>query len=472
MKRFATLTVLGVLVFSLTGRAAVKLPAIFGDHMVVQRDARIPVWGTADAGEQVTVKAAGQERSVKADDAGKWRVVLDPIAETQPIEITVTGNGKPVAIKDVLVGEVWLCSGQSNMVFALKGSTGGEAVVKLADRPTMRLFKVGRAFTDQPQADLAGGKWEVCTPETVADFSAVAYLLGAELQDNLNTPVGLIEPSWGGTRAEAWIPRPTFDALALPYEPAWTERWLNPPPKADGKPDRDRPYQAPAFLFNGMIAPFAGYAIRGAVWYQGETNTAYAEHYGNVLGALIESWRNAWGQGDFPFLVVQLPNFESGERDWPTLRAGQARVAREMPNVGLAVTIDVGESKDIHPKDKQSVAHRLALIARRMVYGQDLIDSGPIFESMNVDGSAVTVRFKHAEGGLVARGGTLQGFEIAGGDGRFVPAVARIEGDTVVVSADAVPSPENVRYGWANDPACTLYNHADLPAQPFSSDKK
>lgn len=439
----------------------VKLPAIFGHHMVLQRAAKIPVWGTADAGEKVTVKGAGQEQSTVADESGKWRLALEPIESKAPFELIVTGKNA-ITFRDVLVGEVWLCSGQSNMGFALLSASNGAEAIKSADRPTMRLFNVGRNYPEQPQAEMTG-EWEVCTPETARDFSAVAYFFGSELQDNLQLPIGLIESSWGGTRAEAWMPRPTFDALKLPYEPQWTHRWLNPPPN-----DKPRPYQGPGLLYNGMIAPFAGYAMRGAIWYQGETNTAYGEHYRDVLAALITSWRDAWGQGDFPFLVVQLANLEN-TRFWPTLRAGQAQVAKELPNVGLAVTIDIGESKDIHPKAKQPVGHRLAVAARKIAYGQDIPHAGPTLKSMRIEESSAVIDFDHVYGGLIAKGGDLQGFEIASDDGKFVPAAAKIHGAQVRVSAESVASPKAVRYGWANDPACTLYNAADLPAAPFEA---
>lgn len=468
MKRPATLAVLGVIACScLAARGGVKVPAIFGDHMVVQRGMNVPIWGTADAGETVTVNAAGQERSAVADDQGKWRITLDAIETSKPIEITIAGKNS-ITIQDVLVGEVWVCSGQSNMGFPLRNASNGADAIKAADRPKMRLFTVGRAIKDQPQDDLTG-RWEVCSPETVADFSAVAYFFGLELHEKLNHPVGLIEPTWGGTRAEAWMPRPTFDALKLPYEPEWTEQWLNPPHKPGAtKQEPPRPHEAPACLYNGMIAPIAGYAIRGVIWYQGETNTRYGEHYRDVLGALITSWRDAWGQGDFPFLVVQLANLKNS-RFWPITREAQAQVARELPNVGLAVTIDAGDSNDIHPKDKQTVAHRLALVARKLAYGMDIPHSGPVFKSMRVKGGDAVIRFEHVEGGLVARGDELQGFELAGADGKFVPARARINGETIVVTADGVSAPKIVRYGWANDPTCTLYNKAGLPAVPFEA---
>jgi sialate O-acetylesterase len=466
--RFVLLAVMSVLACAIElVRADVKLPGIFGDHMVVQRGVKVPIWGTADAGEKVTVKAQGQEQSATADDKGKWRVVLDPIVARDPIEISVIGKNS-IAIKDVLVGEVWVCSGQSNMSFSLSHASNGKEAVKSADHPKMRLFTVGRAYTEKPQEDV-GGKWEVCTPTSAGEFSAVAYFFGVELQEKLDQPMGLIEPSWGGTRAEAWLPRETFDRLKLPYEPEWTKMWMTPT-KADpdsNEAPRERPYQAPAALYNGMIAPIAGYAMRGVIWYQGETNTAYPADYRNVLGALISSWRAAWGQGDFPFLVVQLSKFRSATRDWATLRGSQAQVAKDLPGVGLVVTFDVGEAGNIHPKDKQTVGKRLALAAEKIAYGQDVAYSGPVFKAMKIAGGEVVVSFDHLNGGLVAKGGEVRGFEIAGGDGKFVPGKARIEGETVVVGAEGVAAPAAVRYGWANDPTCTLYNKADLPAVPF-----
>lgn len=448
-------------------RGDVKLPGIFGDHMVVQRGIKIPVWGNADAGEKVTVKAALQEKSTTADDKGKWRVALDPIESIDPITITVAGK-TTFTISDVLIGEVWLCSGQSNMGFALKRAANADAAIKAANHPKLRVFKVATSYKMDPVDDVAG-HWEVITPASAGAFSAVAYFFGAELHRDLDVPVGLIQSEWGGTRAEAWISKETFDALKLPYEPKWTQEWLHPTPKpAATQPERERPYQAPSVIYNAMIAPIAGYAMRGVVWYQGETNTAYPVDYRNVLTALINNWRAAWGQGDFPVLVVQLPNFLGPTRDWVALRKSQTEVAQTVPNVGLAVTIDVGDPHDIHPTNKVPVGHRLAVLAEKMVYGKDVAASGPTFKSMAVIDSAIAVTFDHVEGGLVSKG-DVQGFQIAGVDGKFTPANAKIDGSKVIVSSPKVPSPKSVRYGWTNNPTCTLYNTADLPAAPFEA---
>ena len=467
MKPSATLVAIFIFLSVLpSGRADVKVPGIFGDHMVLQHGMRIPVWGKADPGETVTVKLAGQTKSSSPDPSGTWRVTLDPVDASDALEMTITGKNV-LTFKDVLVGEDWLCSGQSNMSFPLRSASNGADAVRAADRPTIRLFTVARTTPDQPQ-DEVGGEWRVCTPDSARDFPAVGYFFGLELQQKLNHPVGLINASWGGTRAEAWLPRPTFDALRLPYEPQWTEQWLHPKPKPNAiKQEPARPHEAPAVLYNGMIAPIAGYAMRGVIWYQGETNTAYPDQYRDVLTSLITSWRAAWGEGDFPFLVVQLANLKNS-RFWPTLRAAQARVAREVPKVGLAVTIDIGNPNNLHPTDKQTVGHRLCVAAEKIAYGRDVPYSGPVFKSMQIEGRDAVVTLDHADGGVVAKG-ELQGFELAGEDGKFVPARARIKNDTVVLHADDVASPRAVRYGWANDPTCTLYNGAQLPAVPFEA---
>jgi sialate O-acetylesterase len=390
-----------------------------------------------------------------------------------PIALTVIGKNT-VRFTDVLVGEVWLCSGQSNMSFPLRSASTGAEAISTADHPNLRLFKSARAYTNEPQADLPPTQWQASSPEAAKEFSAVGYFFAMDLAKDIHCPIGLIESDWGGTRAEAWLPRPVFDSLKLPYEPAWTDLWLHPKPTSTGEPGKQRPYEAPSTIYNGMIAPIAGFAVRGVVWYQGETNTAYPADYRRVLSALITSWRAAWQQGDFPFLVVQLANFETRTRDWPTLRWSQSQVAHDLPNVGLAVTFDLGgDAKNIHYKDKQSVGHRVALVARHLAYGQaDIPYSGPTLKSAQANGSQVTLTFDHADGGLLAKGDTLNGFELAGPDGKFVRAKAKIEGDKIQVHADDIASPTAVRYGWANNPQCTLYNRADLPAPPFEAPLK
>jgi sialate O-acetylesterase len=354
------------------------------------------------------------------------------------------------------------------MAFRLATAKDGAEVIKAADRPTLRLFKVGRAYTNEPQKDVSG-KWELSTPQSAEGFSAVAYFFGTELQKKVDVPIGLIEADWGGTRAEAWISRETFDALKLPYEPAWTHEWLHPATKpASTQPAKERPYEAPAVIYNGMIAPIAGYAMAGVVWYQGETNTAYPVEYRRVLTALINNWRSAWGRNDATFLIVQLPNFKGPTRDWVALRKSQAQVPREVPGVGLVVTIDIGNSTNIHPTDKLPVGQRLAALAGALVYELPGPFTGPSFRSMEIHGKEAVVHFRCTFGGLKAKG-ELSGFEVAGADGKFVAATGRIDGDAVVLRAEGVEKPKFARYGWANDPTCTLYNGAGFPAEPFST---
>jgi len=476
MKRFAALGILLALVG--TARADVKLPAIFGNHMVLQRGMKVPVWGTADAGEKVTVKVLTQEQSATADSKGSWRVTLDPLTSDEPIEVSISGKNQ-IKFSDVLIGEVWVCSGQSNMERRVDQSANSEQEIKNSDHPKIRLFVVQHNFTDEPQSDVKGGEWMVCSPETIAHFTAVGYFFGRELQEKLNVPMGLIESNWGGTRAEAWIPKDAFDRLHLPYEPAWTEEWLHPKPNpASTRPTPERPFEAPAVLFNGMINPLVGYAIRGVIWYQGESNAPHPEQYREVMASLISSWRQRWGEGDFPFLVVQLANFHvpknntsvsKGDDDsgWPGVREAQAQLVNSVPNVGLAVTIDIGESRDIHPKNKQDVGKRLALAAEKIAYGQNVEYSGPTIKSMQVQDGKIVLTFDHADGGLVNKGDAVEGFEIAGQDGKFVKADAKIDGDKVVVSSDQVKEPKQARYGWFDDPKCTIYNKSGLPMGPF-----
>ena len=479
MKRFAAIcTTVGIfLSLASLAHADVKLPKIFGSHMAIQRDMKVPIWGSADPGEQVTIKAGDQTQSTKADDKGNWKITLDPIKSDQPFTMSVSGKNK-IELEDVLAGEVWLCSGQSNMERRVDQCANPDEEIAAANHPQIRLFIVQHNDTEEPQDDVKGGAWMVCTPETIPHFSAVGYYFGRELQQKLNTPVGLIESNWGGTRAEAWVPKDAFDRLHLPYEPAWTEEWIHPKQNpAATRPTPSRPYEAPAVLYNGMINPLVGYAMRGVIWYQGESNAPHPEKYHDVMSTLITSWRKAWGQGDFPFLVVQLANFHVPIKNptvsdgkvgagWPEVREAQAQLVNDVPNVGLAVTIDIGETRDIHPKDKQDVGKRLALAAEKIAYGRDVSYEGPTIKSMQVQDGKAVLTFDHTDGGLVNKGDKVDGFEVAGEDGKFVPANASIDGDKVIVSADGV-SPRQVRYGWNDDPKCTLYNKDGLPAVPF-----
>jgi sialate O-acetylesterase len=482
------------------GRAAeLRLHALFGDHMVLQRDQADPVWGTAEPGEELTVSLAGQKKTARAGSDGRWKIVLDPLPAGGPYELVLSGKST-ITLKDVLVGEVWVCSGQSNMEMSVKSSNHSAEEQAAAKHPTVRLFTVPRKQADRPENDLVDAKgqastaWKECTPETIGSFSAVAYFFGRKLKDDLGVPVGLLHTSWGGTPAEVWTSgrvlqsRPEFKDLEENYakrqdayekalvkykedaEKAKSEN--KPAPKAPQKPMKL------SCLYNGMIAPLLPYAIRGAIWYQGESNAGNAKLYQTLFPAMIRNWREDWGEGDFPFGFVQLANFKSNKKEnlsepvesnWAELREAQT-MTLSAPKTGMAVIIDIGDSVDIHPKNKQDVGKRLALWAEHDVYGKDLIYSGPIFEALKIENGRAIVSFKHVGGGLVAKGEKLSGFSVAGEDRKFVWAEARIDGKTVVVSSEHVSHPVAVRYAWADDPVCNLYNREDLPASPFRTD--
>jgi sialate O-acetylesterase len=443
-----------------TVRADVRLPSIFGDHMVIQRELPVKIWGWADEDEKVTVTLAGQKVVTTTDAGGKWVVELMPVQRCGPHVMTVTGNNK-LEVKDILVGEVWVCSGQSNMQWSVRQSANPDEEIAAADFPNIRLFTVVRKIAETPQDDCQGS-WSACSPETVAGFSAVGYFFGRTLNKELDVPIGLINSSWGGTIAEAWTSGPGLEDEP-DFEPI-LQRAATFNPKT--------PNQA-SVLFNGMIQPIIPVGIRGAIWYQGESNCGRAEQYQKLFPALILDWRRNWGQGEFPFLFVQLAPFRYGRADpanCAELREAQRLTLETVPNTGMAVTTDIGNVKDIHPKNKQEVGRRLALWALAETHGKDLVFSGPLYESMSVEDGKIRIRFKHACGGLVAKAGPLTHFTIAGADGNFVSAGAEIDGETVVVHSDEVKEPAAVRFGWRDDAEPNLFNAAGLPASPFRTD--
>lgn len=483
--------------------ADVALPAVIGDHMVLQQGMNIPIWGTAGPGENVVITIAGQQVQTTADENGKWTVSLNPLEYGGPFTLRVTGSNS-IVVHDVLVGEVWVCSGQSNMQMAVSRVNNAEKEIAEADFPNIRFFTVPRTVSDKPLDDTTGS-WTACTPQTVPGFSAVGYFFGRELHKTLGVPVGLIHTSWGGTPAEAWTSLPALSAVPELRQLAqdWDERILAypkaladyqkahaqwekaaqkaraegtkvpPEPKAPQNPATS-PWR-PAGLFNGMISPLIPFAIRGAIWYQGESNANRAYHYRTLFPTMIRDWRKHWGEGDFPFLFVQLANFMARKREptesaWAELREAQL-MTLALPNTGMAVIIDIGEANDIHPRNKQDVGKRLAAWALGTTYGKDVVISGPLYDSMTIEGNRIRLRFKHVDGGLVAKGGRrLKGFAIAGEDRKFYWAHAKIDGDTVVVRSFRVPKPVAVRYAWADNPECNLYNAAGLPASPFRTD--
>jgi len=488
--------------------AEVKLPTLFSSNMVLQQGKKAAVWGTADPGEQVTVTLGDQKATGTADSEGRWKVELGALKAGGPWEMTVAAQNT-ITLHNVAVGEVWVCSGQSNMEMAVGSSARAWGGVLNADQeaaagnyPLIRHFTVKKAVAGQPQKDVEG-QWVVASPETVPEFSAVGYFFGRELHKALGVPVGLIDSSWGGTPAEAWTSTPALEAVPelKPLLDDWSQKvaaypraleqfqqelnpWEQAAEKAEGegKPAPPAPKMPPdprsnswraAGLFNGMIAPLTPYAIAGAIWYQGESNADRANQYRKLFPTMIQDWRHAWGEGDFPFLFVQLANFIQGgvKTAWAELREAQS-MTLSLPKTGMAVTIDIGDPYNIHPKNKQEVGRRLALAGEALAYGRKVVYSGPLYESMSVEGPSVRLRFKHVGGGLVAKGGPLKGFEIAGEDRKFVAAEAKISGDTVVVRSvgGRVPHPAAVRYAWADNPECSLYNKAGLPASPFRTD--
>lgn len=475
-----------------TARAEVKPNALFSDGAVLQQGVAVPVWGTARDGEKVTVKIQDQEVSTVAKD-GRWRVRLKPLKAGGPLTLTISGENT-ITLKNVLVGEVWLCSGQSNMGFKLSRAENAADAIAAAADAQLRLFSVPRGAADEPQTELAGD-WVESAPLTASNFSAVAYFFGRELRQALKVPVGLIDSSVGGTPAEAWTARGTLesdpelkqilqqhvdnvrkfqaDAAVKQAQPGEgkkkTPAKAQPKKAAKAAANPATTSRRPSGLYNAMIAPLQPYALAGAIWYQGEANSGRAAQYQKLFPAMIKNWREAWGQGEFPFLFVQIAPHE---RMSPEIREAQLLTTQRVPRTAMAVTTDVGNATDIHPTKKEPVGARLALAARALAYGEKVEFSGPVFAAMKVEGNRAVLSFKHAGGGLVAQGGELKGFTLAGADGNFVPATAKIEGDTVVVSAAEVAKPAAVRYGWTNVPDVNLFNRAGLPASPFRTDGK
>jgi sialate O-acetylesterase len=495
--------------------ADVKPATLFSDHIVLQQGMSVPIWGTASPDEQITVTFAKQKQTTTAGSDGEWMVRLANLKAGGPFEMTIAGKNS-ITIHDVLVGEVWLGSGQSNMDFTISkkvkyfaGVTNEEQEIATANYPLIRMFTGAPIRSYEPQSSIPG-EWRVCSPETVPAFSAVGYFFARDLQNEIKVPIGIIALSYGASTAEAWIRRETmaadpelkslldsFDAKVQAFRstpPASTNTMarsedVSTPSRSettnqvsgagarrggrgDGNRDPMQDQHNATVLFNGMIHPVIPYAIRGVIWYQGESivgGDAGRKLYPHLQAALVKDWRHLWGQGGFPFYIVQLAGQEANSNS-PVVREAQATVF-SLPNTGMAVTTDIGEAHNVHPHNKQDVGDRLARIALANVYGRRIEYSGPVYESMKVEGKAIRVKFSHLGGGLVAKGGPLKWFVVAGADKKFVPAEAKIDGDTVVVTSQEVAAPEAVRYAWVNFPnGCNLYNAAGLPAAQFRTD--
>jgi sialate O-acetylesterase len=469
-------------------RADVKLPALISDGMVLQQGTSVPLWGWADEGEAVTVEFQKQKLTVTAKD-GKWMVRLKPLTAGGPFTLIISGKNK-IEYKNVLVGEVWICSGQSNMQWQLRQTENAEAAIAAAKYPMIRLFTAPRLEVDAPVKDVKA-EWKECSPETIAAFSAVGYYFGRDLHKSRNVPIGLINNAVGGSPAESWMNAgllkgdaeykqfiDDYSKRMEQYESALAKnREESEKARAEGRPAPRAPGRPwmPAGLYNGMLAPLTPYAIKGVIWYQGESNASRAYQYRRLFPAMIRNWRADWGQGDFPFLFVQLAAFgpngqKLGESDWAELREAQLMTLSSSPNTGMAVAIDVGTYDDIHPRNKQPVGARLALAARAIAYGEKIVHSGPVYQSMKIEGDKAILSFKHTGGGLEARGGELKGFIMAGEDKVWREAKAEIKGDRVIVSSAEVTKPVAVRYAWMKYPTCNLFNKEGLPATPFRTD--
>lgn len=489
--------------------ADVRLPHVIASHMVLQRDMPIPIWGWAEPGEEVIVKIGDHEATAKAAADGKWQVKLPAMAAGGPHTMSVAGKNK-IELTDILVGEVWLCSGQSNMDMGIRSVNDADKEIADAKYPTIRLFQIPMKTSGEPTSDV-DATWRPCTPENVGSggfwgvgFSAVAYFFGRDIQKELNVPVGLIQSAWGGTKIEPWTPRAGFEMVpavqdtvkvideatpnfnkAVAKAVTEIEAWMPkakaaleakksvPPPPAWPKHLFEDNGQ-PTSIYNGMVHAIVPFAIRGAIWYQGESNNPDGMLYYEKMKALIGGWRKIWNEGEFPFYYVQIAPLDAVyEADrLPKLWEAQT-AAMAVPNTGMVVTTDIADLKDIHPKDKQDVGKRLALWALAKTYGQDkLVCSGPLYKSMAVEGDKIRLRFDYVGGGLASRDGKpLNWFEIAGADKKFEKAEVTIDGDSVVVRSDKVTQPVAVRFGWNRAAEPNLMNKEGLPASPFRTDK-
>ncbi|RAW00988.1 sialate O-acetylesterase [Pseudochryseolinea flava] len=504
-----------LLVFTTHAFGQVKVAGVFGDHMVLQRGMPVPIWGWSQPGEQITVNFNKQKQSTVTREDGRWEMNLPAMKAGGPFSLNVNGS-TTVVFRDVYIGDVWLCSGQSNMDMTVAredrywcGVFNEAQEVATANYPLIRVFDVPFHPTDTLQANVISS-WEICSPNTVGHFSATAFFFARELYNRYKIPIGLITSAYGASTAEAWTSNEKLQShpqlkflleeyaakcnaydtskyAQEKYKSAY-EKWKTESiaaiaagkdkPREPKNPDPKKDQHSPAVLFNGMVAPLIPFAIKGAIWYQGESNGPTAKIYDKLMQALIENWRVAWRQGDFPFLYVQLANHQAlidqPVKDDPMVVVREMQLKNlSIANTGMVVAIDnanPGDPNDIHPKNKQEIGKRLALLARAKVYGEKNQFSGPLYSSMVIENNAIRISFNHVGKSLVIKGDILKGFAIAGQDGKFVWADARIEGKTIVVSSSTIARPVAVRYAWAKNPQANLFNDAGLPASPFRTD--
>lgn len=476
--------------------ADVRLPALIGDHMLVQRDMPVRIFGKATSGEAVSVAFQGQNVQTRTDSLGRWEVWLQPMKAGTSGDMTIRGNNT-LKVADVLVGDVWLGSGQSNMQWAVRQTNNAEQEMSSAKFPQIRLFYVPRKPSPTPVEDV-DAQWMVCSPESVKDFSAVLYYFGRQLHQDLKVPMGLVHTSWGGTPIAAWLSGGALTAnpKLSPFLTYWQDQIASYPDnytryeqnlkkweEGGGKGPRPgvpfgpgNPHE-PTTLYNGMLAPLTKYTIKGALWYQGETEAGRGQGhiYGDALMTLVQDWRKAFGQGEFPFFWVQLANYGNAAKNghWMKVQEGQVK-ATALRGTGVAVINDIGEPTDIHPKNKQDVGRRLALVARHVAYHQNGFEwSSPLYKQATKEENKMRIWFDHTGSGLKTRdNGPVKGFVIAGSDGAFMPAEATLQGSTVLVSSPQVPNPQSVRYAWDYNPAANLVNSDGLPAALFRTDEK
>ena len=493
-----------VLLFTaISVQGEVKLASVFSDHMVLQRGKPVPVWGTAEPGEKVTVAFAGQKKTAVADAAGHWKIVLAPMSvSSNPRKLIVTSqvSGFKFQVSDILVGDVWLCGGQSNMAFTMKGLMDKEPVIAAANHPQLRLLEVPQKVAKEPQQAFSSA-WKASTPETVPTFSAVGFLFGQRVHMETGIPIGLIECAVGSTSVECWVSGETLkNRLFAPAIKKWGEveaNWDDPEVRAKyihksvKDPEAIQPSEArtyPGGCYNAMLHPLFPFAIKGVVWYQGEANRDRAHQYRQLFPAMIGEWRERFEQDDFKFYVVQLPDIgkpkpSGGDSIYAELREAQWMTVKKDPLMEMAVIIDSDQGGALHPKNKQLPGDRLARIALAKDYGKTIEWNSPLFREMKIKGNKVHLFFDHADGLMVGKRTAPTSIEIqpvdeppanfavAGADKKFHPAEAVIEGESVVLTCEAVKKPVAVRYAWADNPAgCNVYNGAGLPAAPFRTD--
>lgn len=490
--KFKLLVALSILALASRVDAGLKLPNVFSDHMVVQQKMPIKVWGWTNPGQDVSVEFAGQTTAVKANDDGRFDASLPAIAaDGQSHTLTVKAD-ETITLNDVVIGEVWICSGQSNMQWTVNASNDADLERLSAKNPNIRMINFPQVGTQKPVDSYPDRKWMLCTSETVGSFSAVGYFFARQLNSTIDVPVGMINNAWGGSACEAWINRDVLNADPQ-YKPLM-DRWAGTEAQFETLSAKTAPTEAeqksleglkrqmsgnarPANIYNGVLKSHLGYTIRGAIWYQGESNASRAYQYRELFPLMISNWRQEWGQGDFPFYWVQLADFkeeksEPVESDWAELREAQTMTMAKLPHTGQAVIVDIGEGKDIHPMNKVDVGRRLARWALANEYGVSIPFRSPQYKSMEVKDSSIVLTFDYVDGGW--RPFDVRepvGFAIAGEDKKFVWAKAKInENGTIEVSSPDVQKPVSVRYAWADNPVCNMFSKAGLPLTPFRTD--